>query len=202
MLKRRNCLKKVFPEYVRTAQQLYPPGEVEFWGMDEHRSGLKPILRRMWAKRGHRPSVVVHHRYQWSYVYGFVHPRSGCSFYLLMPTVSLPAFEAALREFAAFMGAGAHKHSFLLIDGAGWHTSPQLSLPLGIHLCFLPAYSPELQPAEHLWPLTNQPLVNQCFASLDDWEAVQAQRCLWLQQQPNLVQSTTLFHWWPDQPLQ
>ncbi|MDJ0676139.1 MAG: hypothetical protein QNJ36_12270 [Calothrix sp. MO_167.B42] len=44
---------------------------------------------------------------------------------------------------------------FWFIDQARWHTSNYLDLPSGIDLIYLPAYSPELQPAERLWPLTN-----------------------------------------------
>lgn len=43
----------------------YPQERVELWAMDEHRLGLKPVLRRVWAKRGHRPVVRVYHRYEW-----------------------------------------------------------------------------------------------------------------------------------------
>jgi hypothetical protein len=168
--------------------------------MDEHRIGLTPILRRVWATRGVRPRVLVHHRYQWSYVYGFVHPPTGRTFWLLMPTVSNAAFSAALDEFAAFCQAGPAKRIVLLVDCAGFHTSPAIVRPPGIQLCFLPAYSPELQPAEHLWPLSNQPLATRCFADLDELEAVQAERCNWLQDRPDLVRSATNFHWWP-QPL-
>ena len=57
--------------------------------------------------------------------------------------------------------------------------------------------SPELQPAEHLWPLTNEPLANQRFASLAELGKVQAERYLVLQQQPNLIRQHTLFHLWP-----
>jgi transposase len=202
MWKHRTCSKKVFPEFVRTVQQVYAPEQVEFWAMDEHRIGLKPILRRTWARRGQRPVVLVNHRYAWSYVYGFVQPRTGRSFWLLMPTVSIAAFTVALQEFADFCGAGGDKHIFLLMDCAGWHTSRRLILPVGLHPCFLPAYSPELQPAEHLWPLTNAPLANRCFASLDELEAAQAERCNWLQDHPDLVRSATCFHWWPDSILQ
>ncbi len=198
MRKPKTCSKKVFPEFVRAIQTVYRPEGVEFWAMDEHRIGLKPILRRTWAKRGQRPVVLVNHRYQWSYVYGFVQPRTGRSFYLLMPTVSIPAFSAALQEFARFCGAGPDRHIFLLMDRAGWHTSQHVHCPSAIHPCFLPAYSPELQPAEHLWPLTNTPLANRCFASLDELEAVQAERCNWLQDHPELIRSATCFHWWPD----
>ena len=45
-------------------------------------------------------------------------------------------------------------------------------------------YSPELQPAEHLWPLTNAALVNQHFASIEELEDAQAERCVALQGRP------------------
>jgi transposase len=38
------------------------------------------------------------------------------------------------------------------------------------HWHFISAYSPELQPAEHLWPLTNTALANQHFATIEDPE--------------------------------
>ena len=57
----------------------YPQAVVEVWSQDEARLGLKPIVRRVWARRGraHRPLCAGDHRYQWMYVYGFVHPASG-----------------------------------------------------------------------------------------------------------------------------
>ena len=192
--------KKTFPEFVHTVRHANAKTEVEFWAMDEHRIGLKPIIRRLWAKRGARPQLTVNHRYQWSYVYGFVQPRTGRTFWLLMPTVSIVTFNAALREFATFASAAGQKLIYLLLDGAGWHTSPLVQLPTTLRLCFLPAYSPELQPAEHLWPLSNEPLANRCFSSLDDLETVQAERCNFLQDHPNLIRSATAFHWWPDVP--
>ena len=33
---------------------------------------------------------------------------------------------------------------------------------------YLPGYSPELQPAEHLWPVLDEPLANRYFATLAD----------------------------------
>jgi hypothetical protein len=50
---------------------------VEVWAFDEHRLGLKPILRKVWAPRGCRPVASGHHRYQWLYLYGFVRPATG-----------------------------------------------------------------------------------------------------------------------------
>jgi transposase len=72
-------------------------------------------------------------------------------------------------------------------------------VPDHVHLLFLPAYSPELQPAEHLWPLTNAVLRNRHFASIEDLEDAQLAHCAALQRRPDLIRSTTLFHWWPKQ---
>ena len=44
--------------------------EIELWFFDEHRVGLKPILKKVWSKVGHRPEAIVQHRYEWLYVYG------------------------------------------------------------------------------------------------------------------------------------
>jgi DDE superfamily endonuclease len=91
---------------------------------------------------------VVQHRYQWCYLDAFVHPPSGRTIWWLLPTVSIVAFNLALAEFAQVVGAGADKQILLVLDGAGWHVSPQVQIPVGLHLVFLPPYSPELQPAE------------------------------------------------------
>lgn len=165
--------------------------------MDEHRIGLKPILRRVWAPSGTPVKAVVAQRYEWMYVYGFVHPQSGQTSWLLMPSVNVEAFSAVLEAFAREVGVGPDKPIVLVLHRAGWHKSPQLRVPEGIHLLFLPPYSPELQPCERLWPLTNEPLANRCFATLDALELVQAERCRWMQTQSSLVHAHTCFRWWP-----
>lgn len=166
--------------------------------MDEHRVGLKPVHRRVWSRRGKRPLVPVRPRYQWLYLYGFVEPASGESAWWLMPTVSVEAFSAVLAGFAQTSGAGLGKQVLLVLDQAGWHLSPKVECPPGVHLAPLPAYSPELQPAERLWPLTNEAIANRCFPTLDALEQAQAARCLALQDRPDAVRAHTRYHWWPD----
>jgi transposase len=64
----------------------------------------------------------------------------------------------------------------------------------------LPAYTPELQPAERLWSLTNTPLVNARPADRDELDTLQVDRCAVLQTEPAYVaaiQSATHYHWWP-----
>lgn len=83
-----------------------------------------------------------------------------------------------------FFGCSAHHHApgpgaappptagvdchYLVLDGAGWHTSAVLMIPDGIDLVWLPPVSPELQTAERLWPLVDKPTANRISADLDE----------------------------------
>jgi len=188
---------KNLPERVKELQRSFPEASVELWATDQHRVGLKPILRRVWVRKGSRPTVSVQHRFQWLYVYSFVHPASGKTEWFLLPTVNAQVFTLALAHFAQAVGAGPKKRVLLVLDRAGWHTSQELEVPEGIHLLFLPPYFPELQPCERLWPLTNEGVANRSFRTLDELETVQVERCALLQNQPDVIRSATHFHWWP-----
>ena len=95
----------------------------------------------------------------------------------ILPFVNSQLFERVLADFASHFQAGQKKRVVLVVDGAGWHLSKQVKIPDGIHLYCLPSHSPQLQPAERLWPLTNEPIANRCFKSLDELEAVLFERC-------------------------
>ena len=176
----------------------HPAAAVEVWAFDEHRAGLKPVLRRVWAERGRRPVASTEPRYQWLYLYGFVRPTTGALVWFLCTTVNTALFAAVLARFAAEVGAGPGKRVILVLDGAGWHASVGLAVPEGVRLEFLPPYSPELQPAEHLWPRTSESLANQHFADLGDLDRALAERCLALADQPEAIKAHTCFHWWPE----
>jgi transposase len=191
------AFKRELPEQVRQVQQAHPVARVELWAMDEHRVGLKPIIRRVWARRGHRLIIRVQQRYEWLYVYGFVYPESGESQWLLLPSVNVEVFSIALAHFAQAVGAGPDRHVILVLDRAGWHKSGEVVVPTGIHLVFLPPYSPELQPCERLWPLSNEAIANRHFKTLDELQEVQAQRCITLQNDRIGIRHLTFFHWWP-----
>ena len=182
---------------MKAIQQAHPEATIELWATDQHRIGLKPILRRIWVRKGSRPRVTVQHRFQWLYVSSFVQPTSGQTEWYLLPSVTAEIFSIALSHFAQAVGAGPSKRVLLVLDQAGWHSSKELVVPEGIHLLFLPPYSPELQPCERLWLLSNEGVANGAFRTLDDLEAAQVQRCVVLQNQPEVIRSHTFFHWWP-----
>jgi hypothetical protein len=53
---------------VARLKESYPTAKVELWCEDEHRLGLKPIIRKVWSPIGERPQVLVHQRYEWTYL--------------------------------------------------------------------------------------------------------------------------------------
>jgi transposase len=146
---------------------------------------------------GQRPVAPVRHRAAWCSLVAFVPPASGRTVFHLASAVNLPLCAAELEAFAQAVGAGPKQQLVLVLDRAGWHTSTPLRVPDHLHLRFLPAYSPELNPAEQLWPRTNTALAHQHFKTLDALEEAQATRCVALQARPHLIRSTTCFHWWP-----
>jgi transposase len=81
-------------------------------------------------------------------------------------TVYTDLFGAVLAAFTRAVDAGEDKLMVLVLDNAGWHISGDLVVPPGIELAFLPPFTPELQPAERLWLLTNEAVANMHFATL------------------------------------
>lgn len=167
--------------------------------MDEHRIGLKPITRGVWAPIGERPIASGHHRFEWLYVAGFVEPLTGKTVWNIAEAICKEMFELMLADFAKAAGAGPGKRIVLQLDNAGWHGPQNLRLPDGLRLVFQPAHSPELQPAEHLWQFVDEPLANTCFETLQDLDQAAGKRCVELTAQTQTISASTLFHWWPQQ---
>ncbi len=171
--------------------------------MDEHRLGLKPILRRVWARRGHRPVAVVRPRYEWLWVYAFVRPGTGAGalwagWWLVLPRVDTDTMSRALAEFARAMGAGSTKQIVLVLDQAGWHTSGKVAVPHGVTLVPLPSRSPELQPAERLWGLVDCAVANRAWESIAALEEAVVRRCQVVREGlRDHVRCLTRYHWWP-----
>jgi hypothetical protein len=181
-------------------RRAHPAATVALWAEDEHRLGLLPVLRRVWAPKGQRPTARVERHYEWLYVYGFVRPATGRSWWCLLPRVNADAFAVALDAFARDEGIDAAHRAVLVVDQAGWHAARDLAPPDGIDLALLPAYSPELQPAERLWALVDEPVANRAFPDLGALEEALVDRCRALEADPLRLKAHTRFHWWPAEP--
>ena len=164
---------------VAAVRAAHPAATVTLWAEDEHRLGLLPVVRRVWAPKGQRPIAQVERHYEWLYVYGFVRPSTGQSWWCLLPTVTTdgdgrwpwppsPATRASMPTHRAV----------LVVDQAGWHTSPRPGAAGRASIwSSCPPASPELQPAERLWALVDEPVANRAFPDLDALEAVLVERC-------------------------
>jgi transposase len=179
-------------------ERAHPDAEVQLWAEDEARLGLKPLIRRVWAPVGRRPVVRFKRGYKWTYLYGFVRPESGEVYWLVLPTVNMELYSMALSEFAKEVGAGEQRRILLVVDRAGWHTGGEVDIPEGIHLEFLPSGSPELMPAERLWPLTNEGVANRLFEEIEELQEALVERCLELLNQTETIRDLTNYHWWPQ----
>lgn len=101
--------KTNLPLKVEKLKQKYPQAEVDLWFFDEHRVGLKPILRKVWSKIGVRPIARVQHRYEWLYVYGFVKPKTGETLWYLIPRVNTNWLNLVYQNFVQDAGISEKK---------------------------------------------------------------------------------------------
>ena len=174
-----------------------PEREVEVWAFDEHRVGRKPVPRRRWAPKGRRPVAKGQHRYEWLHLCALPQPRTGGVAWFACTTVDTDLFGAVLAALARAVGAGEDKLVVSVLDNAGWHVSDGLAVPDGVVPEFLPPHTPELRPAERLWPLTNEAVANKSFATLEDLDAALGERCRTLAAMPEVIKARTSYEWWP-----
>ncbi len=161
---------------------------------DEARVGQQGTLTRVWARTGSRPAAVRQTEYEWVYLWAAVEPASGASVAMITPTVNTVLMNVFLAGLSGTLAAD--EHAVLVLDNAGWHVAKALAVPPNVTLLFLPAYSPELNPAERLWAwLRSHHLSNRIFADYDDllretdsaWLALDADtiksvcRCSWIE---------------------
>jgi transposase len=172
----------------------HPEDEVEVWSEDEARFGLKPILRRVWSPEGERPVAEVDLRYEWLWLYAATHPRTGRVFWLVLPRLDAACVQAFLAEFAA-RHAPEGKRVVLVWDGAPAHRANGLQVPERVSLLSLPAYTPELNPSERVWPLVKEGVANRAHESLDELERKVCSRCQKIGAAE--VSARTSYHWWP-----
>jgi transposase len=112
--------------------------------------------------------------------------------------VNATTFQVVLNDFAKSVEASSGKRVLIVLDNAGWHKAKMLRIPEHLEFVFLPAYSPELQPAERLWVLSDEGVQNRCLTSLQALEDRLSVQCERLMRDTGRVRGQALFHWWPS----
>ena len=156
------------PPFVQQVKDTHPGKQVQVWFQDEARFGQQGTLTYVWAQRGSRPTAVKQTEYDYAYLLAAVNPLTGESSALIAPTVDTRYMNEHLRFISQEAAPGVHV--VLVLDNAGWHTTPKLKVPDNITLLPLPPYSPELNPVERLWAyLKSHYLSNRVF---EDYQAM------------------------------
>ncbi len=151
-------------------------------------------MTRIWARRGTRPRAVRDHRFTWAYLFGAICPARGTGAAVIMPEVNVEAMNEHLAEISRCVSVGAL--ALLVLDGAGWHSSPRLDVPDNIVLLALPPYAPELNPVENVWQfMRGNSLSNRAFENYQ--QIVEACRDAWnaLIQLPHSITSLGTRSW-------
>ena len=131
----------------------------------EGRFGLLGKPRRCWAPAAVRPVVGARLLRKFSYAFAAVSPHDGVMDSLILPWVNA-------HTMPMFLSTVSHRHPddyiVMVMDQAGWHVAQQLEVPKTMRLVLLPPYSPEINPAEHIWDALREDCVaNTVFASLE-----------------------------------
>jgi hypothetical protein len=138
---------------------------VRFWVLDEHRYGLLPVLRRVWAQRGMRVHAPYATRYQWGYLHEAMEVDGANRLELLFtPCIDQDVHALFLQQLSAVEPAAQH---VVIQDQAGFHLpADDVRVPKNVRLLPLPPYSPELNPVEKLGDLVKDRICNRIYPSL------------------------------------
>jgi transposase len=174
----------------------FAPGDtrpVQVFFQDEARFGRINIPVACWAPKGQRPSVSKQIVRQYIYAYSAVNPANGDIFSILAPNCNTEIMSLFMEN----LSEEYHDYrNVIILDKAGWHTTNYLKRFDNVRYLFLPPYSPELNPAEHLWStIRDLKFRNTTFASLKEVEKALIESFKYLDRNKDLVSKLTHFKW-------
>lgn len=160
---------------------------------DEGRFGLLGKPRRCWAPIGVRPVVGARLVRKFSYAFAAVCPHDGVMDSLVLPWVNA-------QTMSLFLSTVSERHPsefiVMVMDQAGWHIASAVQVPTNMRLVLLPPYSPEINPAEHIWKALREDCVgNTVFANLEAADKALCAGLKSLESSPERMQSLCGFNW-------
>lgn len=112
---------------------------------------------------------------------------------MILPWVDTKLMSLFLAHTAAQF---PNEHCVMFLDGAGWHRAHELAVPSNMTLIPLPPYSPNLNPAEHVWEyIRENDMRNLVFSDLDKVMDVVETSLHRLHETPEILHSMTAFPW-------
>lgn len=160
---------------------------------DEGRFGRINIPRRCWAPKGTRPTTGAQIVREYTHVFAAVNPVTGDMDSLILPEVNTEAFSYFLTEISQRHPA---ELIVMFMDKAGWHKAKDLRIPENIRIRFLPPYSPELNPSEHIWDeIREKWFPNRVFKNMNAVENALVNALITLENDANRIKNLTGFEW-------
>ncbi|RRJ95661.1 IS630 family transposase [Opitutaceae bacterium TAV4] len=142
---------------------------VRIWVLDEHRYGLLPVIRRVWARPGTRVTAPYQTRYKWGYLHEALEVDGAHACELLFtPSVDRDIHAIFLQQIAQSDPGSMH---VIIEDQAGFHLPENdARIPGNVRILPLPPYSPELNPVERFGGLIKQAVSNRLYPTLERLE--------------------------------
>lgn len=162
--------------------------------MDEARIGQKGRVAHRWYEQGVRPPGIADKRFQSTFLYAAVRPKTGEDFALVLPEVGTVAMSEFLLRFGDSRPPGVHV--VLALDQAGWHGANDLIVPGNVTLLPLLPYSPQLNPVERVWLYLRERFLSHRLHQ--DYEAIVDAACkAWnrLRAETGRMQSLCAYPW-------
>jgi transposase len=186
--------KQNFPKIVEEAVKTKDPEDKRpllLMAEDEACFGRISIPKRSWAPKHMRPRTPRQIVREYTYAYAAIAPEKGEMTSLVLPYSNTEMMNIFLKHVSS-----TFSEYFIVMqtDQAGWHSSKDLVIPPNIRLISQPAYSPELNPVEHLWEeLREKDFPNRAFSSLDAVVDALCNGLQRLEQNSKLLRSMTYF---------
>lgn len=162
------------------------------WAVDEARFGLRIDLHRRWCPHRVRPPWLVDDQYEWLWLYTAVEPSTGRCLFLYLPGVTKEWFALFLTALGREVTG---ERAAVVLDNASSHRA-KITWPTHLTPLPLPAYSPELNPAEQVFRVLRASLANRIFATLDALETALTEQLQGFWDQPARLHQLTAYPWW------
>ena len=121
------AVQEALPGLIEGLAREHTGKRIELWFMDEARVGQKGGVTHVWYPKGVRPRGVRRQGSGCAYLCGAVCAERGEGMALVLREVWTAAMDVFLAELARAVPAGSR--TALVLDGAGWHVSEDLTVP-------------------------------------------------------------------------
>jgi transposase len=138
---------------------------VNLYFEDESRFGLFTRAGKSLTARGIKPVCDFQQVFTSTHLFGSFSPIDGSHFIQNLGKCTTENFQSYLNNFSLVK---PKELKLVVLDNGAFHKAKKLIIPNNIALIFIPPYSPELNPAEHIWQAFKREFTNQFFSTMDD----------------------------------